>query len=169
MWQATSISHFEWRHNGSHWPIKYHHFIRVTFVTRMKSFTEHFIRVWIHTCMNSYAYQIKRVWKNTCMQNSVYDIALWYTYKKLHVWKITRMKSYTYEKLQVGIVTRIKYWVLIGAFLYTYRFFHGTFDTCSYSYVLHFIRVTFWLILSTTVNHSFGHWFSSNFCHWCHM
>ena len=127
---ATSIAHFEWRHNDRHWPVKYHHFIRVTFVTRMKSFTEHFMRVWIHTCMNSYAYQVKRVWKNTCMQNSVYDIALWYTYKKLHIWKITRMKSYTYEKLHVGIDTRIEYWVLIGAFLYTYRFFRGTFDTC---------------------------------------
>ena len=130
MRQSKSVAHFEWRHNDRHWPIKYHHFIRVTFVKRMKSVTEHFIRVWIHTYMNSYAYQIKHVWKNTCMQNSVYDIALWYMYKKLHVWKITRMKSYTYEKLHVWKITRIEYWVLIGAFLYTYRFFHGTFDMC---------------------------------------
>ena len=47
-----------------------------------------------------------------------------------HVWKITRMKSYMYEKLHVWKVTHIEYWALIGALLYTYGFFHGTFDKC---------------------------------------
>ena len=46
----------------------------------------------------------------------------------------TRLKKYVYVKfrewyLQVWKVTRIEYWVLIGALLYAYRFFHGTFDT----------------------------------------
>ena len=85
--------------------------------------------------MNSYVYEVISVSNQTRLKKYMYakirvDIALWYTYKKLHVWKITRMKSYTYEKLHVGIITRIEYWVLIGAFLYTYIFFHGTFDTC---------------------------------------
>ena len=53
-----------------------------------------------------------------------------YKYEKWHIWKVTRTKNYTYEKLHVWKVTRIEYWVLIGALLYAYRFFHGTFDTC---------------------------------------
>ena len=53
------------------------------------------------------------------------------------------MNSYTYEKLHVWKVTRIEYWVLIGALLYAYRFFHGTFDTRMFSNVKLFIRGTF--------------------------
>ena len=53
------------------------------------------------------------------------------------------MKSYTYEKLHVWKVTRIEYWAPIGALLYAYRFFHGTFDTRMFSNVKLFIRGTF--------------------------
>ena len=102
MRQATSVAHFEWRHSDRHWPIKDHHFLRVTFVTRMESFTEHFIRVWIHTCMNSYAYKSNafekiHVCKIPCMILH-YDTRIKnYTYEKSHVWKVTRLKNYTQE------------------------------------------------------------------------
>ena len=72
-----------------------------SYVEDFKSFTEHFIRVWIHTSKISYAYQIKRVWKiRVCkipwmiLHNDTRIKS--YTYEKLHVWKITRMKSYKY-------------------------------------------------------------------------
>ena len=105
------------------------HTCMYSYVEDFKSFTEHFIRVWIHTSKISYAYQIKRVWKiRVCkipwmiLHNDTRIKS--YTYEKLHVWKVT------HEKLHAWKVTRIEYWVLIGALLYAYRFFHGTFDTC---------------------------------------
>ena len=73
MRQSTSVAHFEWRHNDRHWPIKYHHFIRVTFVTRMKSVTEHFIRVW-----KSYVYEFIRASNQTRLKK--------YMYAKFRVW-----------------------------------------------------------------------------------
>ena len=124
MRQATSVAHFEWRHNDRHWPIKDHYFIRVTFVTRKKSFTEHFIRVWIHTSKISkisrnisYVYEFIRRRLHTRIKSNAFETIHtckipWmilhndtriksYTYEKLHVWKVTRMKNYTYEKLHV--------------------------------------------------------------------
>ena len=69
------------------------------------------------------------------------------------------MNSYTYEKLHVWKVTRIEYWVLIGALLYAYRFFHGTFDTRMFSNVKLFIRGTFGAFcpLRPTINGNIFH------------
>ena len=134
MRQATSVAHFEWRHNDRYWPIKDHCFIHVTFVTRAKTFTEHFIRVWFHTSKISkvsrnisYVYEFIRRRFHARIKSNAFE--------KIRVCKIpwmilhndTRIKSYTYEKLHVWKVTRIEYWALIGALLYAYRFFHGTF------------------------------------------
>ena len=101
-----------------------------------------------HTCMNSYVEDLIRVSNQTRLKKYVYVKIPWMI---LH--NDTRIKSYTYEKLHVWKVTRIEYWALIGALLYAYRLFHGTFDTC-----LRFIHVTFytcnlWRILSTSANH----------------
>ena len=108
------------------------YFIRVTFVTRMKSFTEHFIRVWIHTSKISkvsrnisYVYEfIRRRFHTRIKSNAFEKIRVckipWmilhndtriksYTYEKLHVWTVTRMKNYTYEKLHV---LNIEFWLV---------------------------------------------------------
>ena len=85
MRQATSVAHFEWRHNDWHWPIKDHYFIRVLLllhdrkVSRNISYVYEFIRrrfqkfhETFHTCMNSYVEDCIRVSNQTRLKQYVY-------------------------------------------------------------------------------------------------
>ena len=110
------------------------HTSKISKVSRNISYVYEFIRRRFHTRIKSNAFEKIRVCKIPWMILHNDTRVKSYTYKKLHVWKVTRMKnytmkSYTYEKLHVWKVTRIEYWALFGALLYTYRFFHRTFDT----------------------------------------
>ena len=155
MRQATSVAHFEWRHNDRHWPIKDHYFLRVTFDTRQKSFTEQFIRVWIHTSKISkvsqnisYVYEFIRRRFPTCVSNQTrlkkymyVKFREWYCIM-IHVWKVTRMKSYTYWILSSDWCIVIHVYILSRNFWYVLRFIRVTFYTCN-----------LWRILSTSANH----------------
>ena len=75
-----------------------------------------------------------------------------YTYEKLHVWKITRMKIYTYWILSSDWCIVIHIYIISGNYWYVLRFIRVTFDTCN-----------LWRILSTSANHNKVKWALS---HW---
>ena len=64
-----------------------------------------------------------------------------YTYEKLHVWKITRMKSYTYWILSSDWCIVIRVEILSRNFWYVLKFIHVAFYTCN-----------LWRFLSTSAN-----------------